>query len=1208
MDIGKYMIPKKSRRTLQDDNVNDDASVSSSRSLSSLWRRSKSKKNDVSDDKSTNSSRSFGIRGRSSLSKGAGGDDDGAESSLLFRKKRADKSPKRDKQTKKTKKTKGPDQDKTDDEPVEEDSKDLKASSSRNDSEHGSVELNSEKKAKKKKKGDIELTTKTPKGKKKKKAKLVGPSDSGDSDQLMKSPKGKKKKKKGSPSKSIKKTNSSIDEGDDDRSGHPDADDADNSLHPDVDEDENGNSKEKEDASAEGRGGHVEEVEEGEEGSVGLNDTNDGADNGDGAVLIEGETEAAEPTKGVEAFSNLVPPFAVESPTRDERKVEKPVGNDGDVDQEEAKDTVPVGTPTRKQSKLGALFRRNSISPSSVGSPTMSPGTLKKSIIKLRRSISKKGTRSNSMSSTGAVNDADRENPGVKKRFSQLWLDEKPLGLPDLDDDDEGNRMLDELKADNEQLRAQLDWSLQQLEELNEKELQQKNDTNSLKEKYELLQKEHKANLELVDNLKHFVQNQESKLMEKDMQIMTLEESVHGGADEQSYQEGFMSLKSGSSRKPSLPQNIDVPDTNEYNEVDSDIDEMRSAKSEIVRGPRSHRSGSPMRPARDRSLSPVRSGSDGLYGWSEGGVPKSPRRNGSVDLQNLRNKRRLEELEDQIVSKDQLIEEMKAELEEVKDKLEQVDYANFAKENKSLREEVARLKGLNTRKGNASDSGSTDSSGDDDSEPRGMESTEFHRHLTEEGISPTLDLEKNAREYHDSRVSILSCGDQSYIADLENQAETVDDRRREALLEEAQERYEKELEEKGLSENEDLFLEIFTSLLEEEKESIQKEHKFFSDKLDEMKKRKRFSRITDDNLDALSLENLRVEAGNGKSFDYEALVADLEKANERADTTAEELKIAKEQLVERDVELVNLQRALDESRDSSNRFFGKNLRGELNEQKSMNKLLKDELHQARVKLVQMEEKLISMKEELDKIGEEQDWVKRLKDLEKELETQRFENKELKLDLTVAKAEVEELRDSGSQKPYFSRPSAVETENSDLSSKTSTSGGTTRSGGMFGFGFGGSNHKDDDDEGDNGSKLNGYVKNYFGSKPPTGVPLPDSTADDDDDKEGPAANKKNVLNQMMGSIGGGATNAGVTGSNGDPSTPKSPGKEEEGEMDLNQSISMLSPISRFFGGGRSEPQSEMKDNSAHGSTSSGLFSSLYGSKSNHEAQKSAIELS
>ena len=84
------------------------------------------------------------------------------------------------------------------------------------------------------------------------------------------------------------------------------------------------------------------------------------------------------------------------------------------------------------------------------------------------------------------------------------------------------------------------------------------------------------------------------------------------------------------------------------------------------------------------------------------------------------------------------------------------------------------------------DSGESSGSEEDDSSE--MELTELHRQLTEDGISPTFDLDKNAHKFNESRLSHLSCGDQSYIKDLEDQVETLDERRQEALMEEAQER------------------------------------------------------------------------------------------------------------------------------------------------------------------------------------------------------------------------------------------------------------------------------------------------------------------------------------------------------------------------------------------------------------------------------------
>ena len=85
------------------------------------------------------------------------------------------------------------------------------------------------------------------------------------------------------------------------------------------------------------------------------------------------------------------------------------------------------------------------------------------------------GSGFGSFFSTGTADDADGEgaNAGDKNRFSELWSDRRPLlDVPDLDGDDvndgngEAHLRVSELMSDNAQLRAQLDWSLQQLEKL----------------------------------------------------------------------------------------------------------------------------------------------------------------------------------------------------------------------------------------------------------------------------------------------------------------------------------------------------------------------------------------------------------------------------------------------------------------------------------------------------------------------------------------------------------------------------------------------------------------------------------------------------------------------------------------------------------------------------------------------------------------------
>jgi regulator of replication initiation timing len=785
--------------------------------------------------------------------------------------------------------------------------------------------------------------------------------------------------------------------------------------------------------------------------------------------------------------------------------------------------------------------------------PSSPPSLLNESISKIRASLNLGGATRRDSVEEGA--DGHRS---TKKRFSKLWgagdssnnsmdfgnLDNVNEDEEDGDDNPQGavrdnkdtRRQLRLLRSDNVNLRSQLDWTLQQLEELS-----------TVQSKLDKLQKEHTLALQKNETLKQKLEDQEATMLEKDMHIMTLEESDHGVGDEGS--EAYYSPSTPTSLRRAVSNTVAtalrttcaIENDNEDNDDLQIMPQLKRVESEHSWRPTA------------RSTSPV-PGQRNIPSWRADKSPLciSP---GSRVSGGNREQRQVEELEAHLEAKAKQMQELEQELQRMKQDWKDLKHrplTALVEENKSLRDEVAKLK-IQARQQVAAQHSASDSVGSDVTDQHSDEDSDeiedLHIQLREEGITPTLALERDHEALR--RVSVLSCGDHSYMADLQNQLETKDEMREEEMIEEAQERYKKILEEKGLPEDEDLLCSILEEVIAESKDANQKADRFLTEKIAELKARlKSANDDTEDHCNTTSnadrsdkeerkleseFSKLKTEIGSRKSFDFRGLVREVGIANDAGDDLAKELKDANEKLKEREKEINDLQTTITEM----NRKTEHNP-SQAKEQKGWQRMLEQELDELRNRLYEKDEAIASMHSEIKKLGETQDWTKRITELEQELQKERDEKKELKIDLIVAKADLEEIRECGSQKSYFSSPdsskrSAVnstklgrqDTTSSNKSYFTARSTASPKQA---------SSNDDEDEDEDDGAKHNGYMKSYFdhnGSpkKQLVTAAMSDLLADEDgdnhsgkDDQDMAKSKMEGVLGQMMKGYFGSSSNS------------------------------------------------------------------------------------
>jgi hypothetical protein len=678
--------------------------------------------------------------------------------------------------------------------------------------------------------------------------------------------------------------------------------------------------------------------------------------------------------------------------------------------------------------------------------------------------------------------------------------------------DEETWTELTRLRKENVKLSHKLEYAESEVEKLKKERRSEKSKIKDVTNRLDQLVKDHgKAMDELA--------RQEHAILEKDMLIMTLEEKMDGGGRRRSH-------NNSNNNKAVRVSAVVIPDgvqLQEYQDMQDDCSEL--------------------------------SGED--YGMKESDSKQQQQQ--PLRISTIRNARAAEKEKDELAAKDLEILELKLQVKQLKEEQNE-DHPNrkpvddLVKENKALRKEilawrdkerdhgmilrgdtvaaekVKNLRGLsaslvvpsdvvqseetNKNKNNETLSYDADEMLDE------FEIQELHQQLQEQGIPPTLHV--SLENSFENRTSTISMGDHSYLYDLENQLANKEHEQEQELLEEARELYQVALEEKGISGSRELLLFIYTELLEDTQEKRQDERKRLELKFKEEKKKAALALAKEkkegDNLEKFDgelhpdqidpeminiLTDIRDDIGKRKSFNYSAMVKEINMANVAGDSLKKELEYAQARLQEKEKEIEELKaKAADGSHRPTNQrmSLSANMQEELlavrAEKDTITQQLKDELLEVLEKLDEKDEAIANLQKQIIQSNQKSDQYEKIKEQEKEIHKYKQLAEDRSKDVAVIRLEIEELREEmglrPSDKSYFSKSKSAEEDGSVAGMRLSESLSQ-----IFKWGDKGMKESprptpaleprkgEEDDEDENGpSKIMGsFVKNYLAKKAP-----------------------------------------------------------------------------------------------------------------------------